>query len=262
MPGGRLPIEGRGFGLMGPAAADPAEEGAREKCVFAKRTQLENGILTMRDWLELHFGVFTNEPKMCILGREKRGGEIKKERKRVELLTDEATSDTGLESPVDPQTGKSALRGRGLGGACVAFEFVSAAADPATAGLSRAPGKWEQGGKNPGRGGKGFSILLRKSGGGGKWAKKFPPEVGKESATLLGKWKGGGNFPLFPGGDPLRVRNSECGARNWGGIAEGSGGESGKHPTTNPETRPSGRAFEHATSKCGVRNWGRNQRGR
>jgi hypothetical protein len=60
------------------------------------------------------------------------------------------------------------------------------------------------------------------SGNGKGWEKgekipsKFPAKVGTESAVLLGKWKGGGNFPAFPATDPLRVRNAEFGVRNWG----------------------------------------------
>ena len=49
---------------------------------------------------------------------------------------------------------------------------------------------------------------------GGKWWEKGGKKVvggGNGFAILLGKGKGGGNFPLFPGVDPF-----ECGVRNWG----------------------------------------------
>jgi len=68
MPGGRLPIGERNFGLMGPVAADRAETGSGEKCVFAKRTQLKNGVLAMPDWLEPYFDIFKNEPKRTQIG--------------------------------------------------------------------------------------------------------------------------------------------------------------------------------------------------
>jgi len=38
------------------------------KCVFAKRTQLGNGILSMWDWAKPDIGVFKNEPKRTRIG--------------------------------------------------------------------------------------------------------------------------------------------------------------------------------------------------
>jgi len=68
MPDGRLPIEGRGFGLMVPAAGDPTEGWAGEKCVFAKRTQLENPVRLMPAWAKPDSGGFKNEPKRTQIG--------------------------------------------------------------------------------------------------------------------------------------------------------------------------------------------------
>jgi hypothetical protein len=69
--------------------------------------------------------------------------------------------------------------------------------------------RWEMGGK----GWEEKFDFARELKRGGKTVEKFPPEAGKESAVLLRKWKGGGNFPAFPAIDPLEcgIRSAECG---------------------------------------------------
>ena len=106
-----------------------------------------------------------------------------------------------------------------------------AAADPATAGHSRAPKEGSlRTAKEGGRRRPGGHVSTRSWSGkvgigwelvgtvfrfcwgickgwekGEKIPSKFPAKVGTESAVLLGKWKGGGNFPLFPGYEALEV---------------------------------------------------------
>jgi hypothetical protein len=143
------------------------------------------------------------------------GGFLLKMRKTPNIQVE--GMDTGLENPVDPQSGKTALHGRGLGGACVACEHVSAAADPATAGHSRGPGKWEQGGKFPGRGGKWWEEIF----------------------DFVGEMEGGWEFPAFSRGEgPLKcgVRSAEStpSRRRENVMAD-------KLPLTPPRSRRRGR---------------------
>jgi hypothetical protein len=191
------------------------------KCDFAKRTQLENGILAMRDWVELVFDDLKNEPKRTRIGhfRTQNGAEMRKNWsdgvlgrnwKGDMLKHGLRTWDTGLSSPVDPQTGKSALPGRGLGRAGVGFEFLSAAADPATAGHSRAPGKCDLTSRNA-------SWRTSQVGNGGK----IPAQVGKKQSEVgtdfrfcWGNREEVGISRFFPGGEPLvnlGLSISDCG---------------------------------------------------
>ena len=63
-----LSIAVRCFRLVERATADRAETRVSKKCVFAKRTQLKNGVLAMPDWLEPYFDIFKNEPKRTQIG--------------------------------------------------------------------------------------------------------------------------------------------------------------------------------------------------
>jgi hypothetical protein len=180
---------------------------AGEKCVFAKRTQLENRILAMPDGAEPHLYVYKNEPKRTQIGylRTQNGAKMRKNwsdgvveywgnRKGDTLNPETGPSwqavnwDTGLEKPVDPQAGKPALHGRGLGGSGVDFESVSAAAHRAALRGSRillreirhgGRARWELVGK-------GWEISRH------RWERIF---------DFIGEIEGGWEFPAFSRGE-------------------------------------------------------------
>jgi hypothetical protein len=113
-----------------------------------------------------------------------------------------------------------------------------AAADPATAGHSRAPKEGTETAQRArlyaevGNGGKGFSILLGNLQGVGKGRKnsqQIPTKSGNENPDFVGEMEGGWEFPAFSRGGPLQVRNLDPPSRRRYGGQAAECGTKGKH---------------------------------
>jgi hypothetical protein len=98
-------------------------------------------------------------------------------------------------------------------------------------------------------GGKGFSILLGNLQGVGKGrnnSRQIPTQSGNGKCNFIGEMEGGWEFPAFSRYRPLRVRNLECGVRNWGRIQRR--GAKGKEETVKRRVREN---VERGRRDCG-----------